>query len=151
MRSYTPSEIKAAIGTTPDMLRDWRRRGLLENFGVLGSNGKWTYAYGDVIALAIMAFLVTRRIASDLGDALHIARAAVPYVVARLEKSTPSLSRYREVGFLAAWANRDGDTMQIEYFSSIGKFAFAVPGYLVVSFDALVAELTPSLPLRDQE
>lgn len=49
MRVFSPSEIEALIGISPDRLRDWRRRGFLADCGVLPlPNGAgWTLDPND--------------------------------------------------------------------------------------------------------
>ncbi|MER8491157.1 hypothetical protein NKH53_23245 [Mesorhizobium australicum] len=144
---YEPGAVAKHLGHSPDVFRDWRRRGLLEDVGTLKGNGKWKYSYGDLVRLAIANFLIARRITVDLRDALQVAGAAVPYVIARLrpEDWPQQFRAHFEIGYLAAWVNRDGDALQIEYFHSIANFKFNVPGHLVINFDSLAAEMRGQL------
>lgn len=70
---FEPNEVSTIAGLTPDKLRDWRRRNLLDDVGTELANGRWVYSFGDVSLLAISGWLLKAGFVSDLKPALRIA------------------------------------------------------------------------------
>jgi len=118
---YLPQEIMEYAGVAPDMLRDWRRRGLIDGFGMIllpdGSTTsnlehpallevlrpQWVYTISDLTALAIARHL-NAELRLDLKDALQLATSMNAKVLAWLPGHYGNLTRdYREPRFVLAW------------------------------------------------
>lgn len=56
---YSPADVETATSgdLKPNVLRDWRRRGLLEGIGRQDANGRWRYTRANVCHLAIASYL----------------------------------------------------------------------------------------------
>ncbi len=53
--SMSPAELESITGLSPEMQRDWRRRGYInEKLGTLQENGRWLYDWSDALFLCIM-------------------------------------------------------------------------------------------------
>lgn len=51
----TPAQLAEITGLSPDMQRDWRRRGYIaEKIGTLQQNGRWLYDWADALFLCTM-------------------------------------------------------------------------------------------------
>ncbi|MEM9714928.1 MAG: MerR family transcriptional regulator [Pseudomonadota bacterium] len=50
MAEYSPFEVAEMIGVSADNLRDWRRRGFLDEVGKSAERG-WKYSVADILAL----------------------------------------------------------------------------------------------------
>ena len=99
--TYTPSDIEAlGVPLSPDNLRDWRRRGMLDNFGRVDAVGRWTYRKGDVVALA--AAKLIEGLGVDLSRAIEIADKTRVLIVDGLRGKEP------EYRFIAAWPVETG-------------------------------------------
>ena len=46
-----PSELCDLIGTSSDVLRDRRRRGLIKKYGVVSETGRWRYSIADALGM----------------------------------------------------------------------------------------------------
>lgn len=51
------SRAASAAGINANTLRDWRRRGLIDDVGVQGETSRWTYSKQDIVHLALIHFL----------------------------------------------------------------------------------------------
>ena len=70
-KRFDPLEIEAIGGPSPQKLRDWRHRGLLEDIGELRS-GRWAYGMTDVLILGCAALLVEQGI--EIAPAMELAK-----------------------------------------------------------------------------
>lgn len=143
-RKIGPAEVERRTGLSTDVMRDWRRRGLL-HVGKQGDNGRWTYTVGDVAQLAIVNALTRWRIVSDLADAFRVADYAVPHVYARLSND-PTMRNALDFRFLTAFAIRTSERLQVEAVRDLSDVAWmAVPGFIVVDLDRLSVALSDAL------
>ncbi|MGO7263761.1 hypothetical protein [Rhizobium leguminosarum] len=148
---FDPADLSQYSGLSPDNQRDWRRRGFLDGVGELQSNGRWKYSAINVIRIAVAKTLVSRRLVTDIADAIHIAGRVASYVWFRL--SAPSKTpdkiedHYRQIRYVVAFgAMEEGDQIQIEVFEkleSVGKFRLGA--LLVVDCHILADELAEIL------
>lgn len=140
MTEITPARIEQLTGIPPEHLRDWRRRGFLEGVGVQADTGRWHYRFGDILLLASVNFMVSRRLVSDMKDAFHIAGTVNPYLFAWLNRDDEHGAKWRETRFAAAWVNAEGSPPQVELFRDFEAIqSFAMPGYVVLDLK-LIAE-----------
>lgn len=144
MRKIAPAEVERRTGLSTDVMRDWRRRGLL-HAGTQGDNGRWTYTMGDVAQLAIVNALTRWRIVSDLTDAFRVADYAVPHVYARLSND-PTMRNALDFKFLTAFAVRPTERLQVEAVTDLSEVSWmSVPGFIVVDLDRLSIALSDAL------
>lgn len=50
---YTPHDIGLLTGINSDRLRDWRRLGMMSQFGTESDAGRWKYNIAELIALSV--------------------------------------------------------------------------------------------------
>jgi hypothetical protein len=83
---YSPADVEIATSgdITPDVLRDWRRRGLLEGMGRMEKSGRWRYDRASVCSLAIASYLADQGL--KIERAIIIAGTARNAVIAWLAK-----------------------------------------------------------------
>lgn len=81
---FTPADVEFRIGWKADALRDFRRKGYLENYGSKGENGRWTYSHRDVVGLWIAETLHGKDRLADLYGILNIAHFAAGELVRHL-------------------------------------------------------------------
>ncbi len=133
--NLSPSEIEEVTGFTPDILRDWRRRGFLKRIGQIAlpdgsvtsdverareagiARPAWQYALGDAVLLSLARSFSDLTI--DIETQLTIAEFAAPHVVEFAMKSelVPSLIDRR---FLAVWRGVDG-AIQAMRFNDLNR------------------------------
>lgn len=144
-RLISPSEVEERTGFSPDMLRDWRRRGILTT-GTLQANGRWGYVVGDVAQLAIVNLLTKWRIVSDLTDAFHIADFAVPYVYACVANDPHFKEKVGKLPYLVAFNVRAGERTQVVAHWDIKDiFELRIPGFVIIDTERLALELQEPL------
>lgn len=56
-RTFSASEASRYSGISQDVLRDWRRRGVLEGVGAAQPSGRWLFSFHEIILLAIVRTL----------------------------------------------------------------------------------------------
>lgn len=123
MIHLSPSDIEELTGVSPDVLRDWRRRGLLKRIGHIVlpdgsitsdvervremgvSRPAWLYALGDAVRLTIARNI--GGLTNDIETQIAIADFATPSVVefAMKSKAVPALVDRR---FLVVWRHEGG-------------------------------------------
>lgn len=121
-RFFQPNEVKAKSGVDPDVLRDRRRRGLLEGIGVIQlPNGGWTkdpeearklgiervswvYTVGDLLAL-VVAERLTAGLGIDLVKALDLA-TQINTVVYDWAIQAAGADKHR---YVLAWPSTEGE------------------------------------------
>lgn len=113
--SLTPTEVADISDVPPDVIRDWRHRGLIDVYGIQHENGRWSYSMRDAVALGlamklIHAAKIDRAKAASLGYTLapHVIRALkgepFPAYLASIYTEEPSGLvgwEFREVSSLA--------------------------------------------------
>ncbi|MCI5110410.1 MAG: helix-turn-helix domain-containing protein [Marivita sp.] len=83
LAEYSASEVSSVVGISAHNLRDWRRRGLLINYGEQGENKVWRYSVLDLTALWVV---------KNLNDLAEFSRArGVAYFVL----SSVSLAKFK--------------------------------------------------------
>lgn len=144
-RLISPSEVEARTGLSPDVLRDWRRRGLLQ-LGTQQDNGRWGYVVGDVAQLAIVNHFTKWRIISDLSDAFHVSGFAVPYVYAFVADDQTFKKQVGKLPYLVAFNVRQGERLQVEKAYSLEEtLQLRLPGFVVVDTRVLAEHLSDQL------
>ncbi len=145
-RLCSPSEVERRTGLSPDVLRDWRRRGLL-TFGDQQENGRWAYKVGDVAHLAIVSFLTKWRIVSDLTDAFRLASFAVPYVYASIAGDESLDEELGDFPHLIGFVAHEGEPLQVEAVDDLdhARESFLVPGFIVIDTNLLAGKLARPL------
>ena len=119
----TPSDIEELTGLSPDILRDWRRRGFLDGAGSIVlpdgsstteiaaaklagiSRPAWLYSLGDAVRLAVARSV--GGLVHDIRTQLALAELAGPHV-ASFACPHGSESALTECRYLAAWRQDDG-------------------------------------------
>lgn len=56
-RTFSASEASRYSGISQDVLRDWRRRGVLDGVGAAQPSGRWLFSFHEIILLAIVRAL----------------------------------------------------------------------------------------------
>jgi hypothetical protein len=149
-RYFTPAEVSDLIGVSPENLRDWRRRGLIDSLGALATPTGWTtdpddpalagsrratwgYRLGDVTALATARQL--QDMGLDLSSSLQVAEQLTNIMLVRAfpgwaaEHAMPSWVSAAKTDFVAALQGRDTD--------GIGDMALPVDRYTVLQITDL--------------
>ncbi|MCH4541524.1 MerR family transcriptional regulator [Ochrobactrum sp. A-1] len=140
-RLISPSEVEARTGLSPDVLRDWRRRGLLQ-LGTQQDNGRWGYSVGDVAQLAVVNILMKWRIISDLTDAFHVAGSAVPYVYAAVADDPVYAKKVGKLPFLVAFNFWEGGRLQVEVHASLDEvFKLQPLGLIALDLNKVMEQL----------
>ena len=150
---FTPQQAEQFTNLSRDMLRDWRRRGLLQDIGSQSKTGRWTYALGDLIALA--AAKTIESLGVDLYRALEIgskARAGI----ADWARSKPLSENISKCPFLACWPIETGkkltrygvregevEMLLVDDLNAIPKFAGF--GAIVIDLRKVAFELPEAL------
>lgn len=75
----SPAEFARVTGVSPDMQRDWRRRGYIDDIGTMQKNGRWKYDWSD----AFLIFIARKIVANgfELTLSLRIANTIAPFVL----------------------------------------------------------------------
>ena len=50
----TPMEVEAMTGVSPEVLRNWRSRGFMDDLGTKLHNGRWVYSPRDTMTIWVM-------------------------------------------------------------------------------------------------
>lgn len=58
---FTPAQISDLTNLEPEVLRNWRMRGFMRNYGLEGENGRWLYSLRDLVAFWIADRLTEQR------------------------------------------------------------------------------------------
>lgn len=160
-RFFQPSAIEALTGVSPTKLRDWRRRGLIDDLGVyalpggswttdakhpdIGDRPTWAYRQGDVLCLAVAVVLTG--LGLELTTALDIARDVRTPLRQRIEGKA---ARYR---FMIAYPSAMGAVVQHEdkptqaaLLSDLNSLSkYGTPGAIVVDLEHMAASLPEQL------
>lgn len=177
---YTPQEIHGFGIVTPEVLRDRRRRGLIDGIGEIllpdGSTSSnpehpaargidrltWLYPLGDVTALAI-AEIIIKGMKLDLGHALAIAHKINAKVLAWVPGAIEEPERWREPRFAIAWPvdetggfGSHNDSLEVVAVSDLNAFTrYAGAQGVVIDCkemaSRLPAKLRAHLAQRDRE
>lgn len=49
--TLSPGAVASMTEPTPDLQRNYRQRGMLDNYGELQDNGRWKYSVSDLVAI----------------------------------------------------------------------------------------------------
>lgn len=90
---FTAQDVERHLGTTTRDLANWRSRGLLEGYGNVEANGRYSYTAEEIVAFYLAQVIQSGSVA--WGEALRIAREHAPALVAAL--------RGEEAGNLPRW------------------------------------------------
>lgn len=72
--SLSPGALASLTEPTPDLQRNYRARGMLDNIGQSDVNGRWKYSLADLMTMWIGDRLALRGMAMDRRDALRLGR-----------------------------------------------------------------------------
>lgn len=103
MRFFSPADITALTGTSPEKLRDWRRRGIISDLGFYAIPGKdegtrdpndprlpqtkrWSYSKGDLLQIALVNEFSKFNI--DLSFAFELSETCLSFVWAFLNPNS---------------------------------------------------------------
>jgi hypothetical protein len=160
MIHLSPSDIEEMPGPSPDILRDWRRRGLLRGIGHIvlpdgsitsdteiaraaGVNRPaWLYALGDAVRLVIARNLGA--LTNDIETQLTIANLATPSVVEFAMKSSaiPALVDRR---YLVVWRD-DTDRFAALRFDDLNNLAnYEITHAIIIDMHREAARLPAKL------
>jgi len=141
---YSSSQITTLTGghITPEHLRDWRRRKMLDKLGTLQPDGKnWGYRIGDVICFAITAELQKQGI--WVTQALETASHAVACVVAWDEAANGKgsiLRGYVKQGLRYLVTHSFDEDVQYDFYANLNEAVGLQRTAFIVLDCKLVAE-----------
>ncbi|MDF2119544.1 hypothetical protein PY365_28680 [Roseiarcaceae bacterium H3SJ34-1] len=164
--TLSPSEVATLVGFSPDVLRDWRRRGFLNDLGkLLLPNGKttddpnhpdlanvgrqtWVYSKGDLLAFAIAKHAIELGVGIEI--AIEISDHVVPHVDAWLDPK--GRKNYREPRWFAAWPSTEGlnptgadhDHFAVARVSSLERLAEVMGSKAIILDTKKLAEAMPA-------
>lgn len=78
---YSPSVIAECTEIAPDLLRNMRARGMLDNYGEVDANGRHLYSAVDLVGFYISRRLSDRGRAMGREEALRLGQVAAPDVI----------------------------------------------------------------------
>lgn len=137
---FGASDVHRICGITPDVLRDWRRRGFLDTCGTQSEGGHWRYSKGDVFTLAVARRLAFTKAVSDLPRAISLARSVLPWVVAefRGEVGTPWTHQFliAQGEYNVAVGSDDFEVRPIGHVSNLPDILEESPSALNIIIDA---------------
>ena len=143
---YAPSDVEAATGgdLTPNVLRDWRRRGLLQGFGQSDDNGRWRYARREVCIFAIASHLADEGLTIE--RSMTLAVTACNAVIAWLveEPTDFHLQVKARYPFVVAFQGRTG-TFETHGLNDPGRLTRTEVGMCHLVNPRVIAESLPKL------
>ena len=100
-RRFSITETSYYTGITPNVLRDWRRRGIIDSIGIQQDNKRWTFAVSDLVALIVMNRLSDQGL--DLLNGEEIARWVGPAICAHFRREQDQIQEDRQLVKMRWW------------------------------------------------
>lgn len=144
-RLYTPTDVETATGgaVTPTILRDWRRRGLLNDIGRSDEGGRWRYLRGEVCALAVASHLVEKGLTIE--RAIGFASRMRAAVIAWLTSEPTEFDREIRERHLLVVGYETRGKFQVHQFNDPGHFSDLEIGVCHLVSPRWIAEALASL------
>ncbi|MBB5220592.1 hypothetical protein HNP73_000513 [Amaricoccus macauensis] len=144
----SPMEVSQISDVHADMLRDWRYRGLIEVYGRVQPNGRWSYSLREAVAFHFAWQLITdARV--DRASALRLGYNVAPNLITALRGDGPWKKFYamvyaREANGLHGWSVWESDDLRelegyavmVDNLVNVGAFAAAAPRELREAVEA---------------
>lgn len=152
--TYSPQQVESLTGVPRDTQRDWRRRGLIHDWGRQSKTGRWKYTFEEV-----MAFYLTDRLSltgMELQYAAELGTLSGAALVRWLQ-GVPSGPRYLGVRSRTKPTAHPSDPLIEEFLGKAGiTYANSLAEWDGIDFDWLevvdleyVARSAPPI-LRDE-